>query len=252
MMSFFKMFIVRTYLTIRYFFHWVTGTGSFGRGQAEHMTLSPELSKGSSLQAALFRNHVKQYHECSCSVASVVCVVNVLRQRYGCQGPIVTQQAILEKVRTAHWKERMGPEGYKGRRGLPLSVLLEVVKDSLSAYDIPFKRVEMIRGTLTKGRARVRNQIRGHLKNFQTQDNCLIIAHFDQGSFIKELNIPHISPVGAFDPSTDSVTILDVDSDQKLAYRIPFNRFYKGISIQYAGVFSTFGYKRGGVVVVHL
>ena len=97
-----------------------------------------------------------------------------------------------------------------------------------------------------------RQQILEHLKNFQFLDNCLVIVHFDQGSFIKELNIPHISPVGGFDPSSGLVSILDVDPDQKLAYDIPFNRFYKGIATPYAGVFRPFGYDRGGVVVVHL
>ncbi|WP_020590168.1 phytochelatin synthase family protein [Desulfobacter curvatus] len=252
MMNLFRFCIVRTYLTLRYFFHWATRTGSFGPGQAKHMTPSPGLSKGQSLQAALFRHHVKQYHESSCSVASVVCVVNVLRERYRCPGPIVTQPAILEKVRTAHWKERMGPDGYEGRRGLPLAVLTAVVEDSLRIYDIPFKKVEMIQGCLGQGRTRVRQQIRGHLKNFQFLDNCLIIAHFDQGTFIKEMNIPHISPVGGFDPSTGLVTILDVDPDQESAYDIPFNRFYKGIATRYAGVFRPFGYDCGGIVVIHL
>ncbi|NDY72273.1 phytochelatin synthase [Desulfobacter hydrogenophilus] len=251
MMNLFRFCIVRTYLTIRYFFHWVTRTGSFGPGQARSLTSPPELSKGQSLQAALFRHHVKQYHESSCSVASVVCVVNVLRERYGRPGPTVTQQAILDKVRTAHWKERMGPDGYNGRRGLPLAVLRTVVQDSLVAYGVPFKEVEMIQGALDSGRNRVRRQIFGHLKKFQFLDNCLIIAHFDQGTFIKALNIPHISPVGGFDPSTGFVTILDVDPDQ-LAYDIPFDRFYKGIATGYAGVFRPFGYDRGGVVVVHL
>jgi len=252
MMNLFRFYIVRLYLIIRYFFHWATRTGSFGPGQARHITWFPGRSGGQSLQAALFRHHVKQYHESSCSVASVVCVINVLRERYGCPGPTVTQQAILEKVRTAHWKERMGPDGYKGRRGLPLAVLTAVVQDSLTAYDVPFKKVEMIRGTLNQNRIRIRQQILGLLKKFQFLDNCLIIAHFDQGRFIKELNIPHISPVGRFDPLTGFVTILDVDADQKLAYDIPFNRFYKGIATRYAGVFRPFGYDRGGIVVVHL
>ena len=250
-MNLFRFCIVRTYLTIRYFLHWATRTGSFGPEQTRYITSSPGLSKGQSLQAALFRHHVKQYHESSCSVASVVCVVNVLRERYGCPGPTITQQAILDKVKTAHWKERMGPDGYNGRRGLPLAVLRDVVQDSLMAYDVPFNKVEMIRGAIDPGRARVKQQILGHLKKFKSLDNCLIIAHFDQGTFIKELNIPHISPVGGFDPSTGFVTILDVDPDQ-LAYDIPFNRFYKGIATRYAGVFRPFGYDRGGVVIVHL
>ena len=250
MMNLFRIYIVRPYLIIRYFFHWATRTGSFGPGQARHISSSSELSSGQSLQAALFRHHVKQYHESSCSVASVVSVVNVLRERYGCPGPTVTQQAILEKVRTANWKERMEPDGYMGRRGLPPAVLKAVVQDSLMAYDVPFKKVEMIQGAITQDREM--QQILGHLSNFQFLDNCLIIAHFDQGSFINELNIPHISPVGGFDPSSGLVSILDVDPDQKLAYNIPLNRFYKGIATPYAGVFRPFGYDRGGVVVVHL
>ena len=248
----FKFYIVRVYLTIRYVFHWATGTGSFGPGQARHIASSDERAKGQSLQAALFRHHVKQYHESSCSVASVVGVVNALRERYGCPGPAVTQQAILDKVRTAHWKERMGPDGYNGRRGLPLAVLRDVVQDSLKAYGVPFKRVEMVQGDLGPGKSRVRQLILGHLKKFQSLDNCVIIAHFDQGTFIKELNIPHISPVGGFDPSTDWVTILDVDPDQHQAYDIPFERFYQGIATGYAGVFRPFGYDCGGVVVIQL
>lgn len=252
MMNLFRFCIVRAYLGMRYFFHWMTRTGCFGPGRARYMPPSPELFKGPGLPAALFRHHVKQYHESSCSVASVVCVVNVLRERYKCPGSPITQQAILDKVRTAHWKERMEPGGYNGRRGLPLAVLTQVVKDSLRAYDLPFKKVDMIQGPLAQGGTRFRQQILGSLINFQSLDRCLIIAHFDQGAFIKEWNIPHISPVGGFDLSTGFVTILDVDPDQKQPYRISFDRFYKGISIPYAGVFKPFGYERGGIVVIHL
>ena len=101
-----------------------------------------------------------------------------------------------------------------GRRGLPLGVLTDVVQDSLTTYGVPFKKVEMIQGTLSQSRIMARQQILEHLKNFQFLDNCLVIVHFDQGSFIKELNIPHISPVGGFDPSSGLVSILDVDPDQ--------------------------------------
>ncbi|PIE62428.1 MAG: phytochelatin synthase [Desulfobacter postgatei] len=253
MMNFFRICIVRTYLIIRYLFHWMTRTGSFGPGQARYNTrpFKPS-SERQRLQTALFRHHVKQFHESSCSVATVVCLVNVLRERYKCPGPTVTQQAILEKVKTAHWKERMEPDGYQGRRGLPLGVLTAVVKDSLITYNLPFKMVEMIQGDLNQDSAGLRGQLLGHLENFQFRDNCLIIAHFDQGCFVKELNIPHISPVAGFDPSTGLVSILDVDPEQKLGYEISFNRFCKGISTRYAGVFRPFGYDRGGVVVVHL
>ncbi len=251
-MNQFRFYIVRGYLTLRYFFHWLTRTGCFGAGQGRPFAPSPGFSKGRSLQAGLLRHHVKQYHESSCSVATVVCVVNTLREKYGISGPQVTQASILDTVRTAHWKERMGPDGYNGRRGLPIAVLTDVVRDSLAAYHIPFHRVEMVQGAEKQKSAPARNTIYQCLNAFQSKGNCLIIAHFDQGCFIRELNIPHISPVGDFDPATGTVTILDVDPDQTRPYHIPFSTFYKGISSRYAGVFRPFGYDRGGIVVIHL
>ena len=251
-MNQFRFYVVRTYLILRYYFHRLTGTGCFGAGQAQSFAPPPGLAKGAQLQAGLLRHHVKQYHESSCSVATVVNVVNALREKFKIPGPLVTQQAILDTVRTAHWKERMGPNGYKGRRGLPIGVLGDVVRDSLLAYDIPFHRVEVIQGVGKKNKTQAKRKILQHIKAFQSNNSCLIIAHFDQGCFIQELNIPHISPVGGFDPVTGTVTILDVDPDQVLPYRIPFSTFYKGISSRYAGVFRPFGYDRGGIVVIHL
>ena len=246
-------YFIRYYLIARFTFHRLTRTGCFGRGQAVPFAPGPRYASGPGISAAPFRHHVKQFHESSCSVASVVSVVNVLRERY--HGPgikPVTQKEILNRVREAHWRERMGPDGYQGRRGLPLDILYRVVRASLKDYDIPGCRVELIRASGGEKRREVRRQLISSLRDFQDRDACLIIAHFDQGSFVKELNIPHISPVGAFDSRTGQVPMLDVDPDQPRPYRLPFHRFYKGISTQYGGIFRPFDYGRGGVVVIRL
>lgn len=133
----------------------------------------------------------------------MVSVINALldKDRTLNHGPI-TQQEILEKVRTAHWKERMGSNGYKGRRGLPLEVLGQVVKASLDAYEINYHALEIVQARGEKDLSlAIRATLLSRLKQFETQGNCLIIAHFDQGSFLQELNIPHISPVGDLIPS---------------------------------------------------
>ncbi len=245
-------YIMRGYLYLRYFFHKITGTGTFGADQADTI-LTPYEETQNPLKNALFHHHVKQFHESSCSVASVVCVVNAILEKTGTlnHSPI-TQQEILEKVRTAHWKERMGDNGYKGRRGLPLEVLGQVVKASLDAYGINYHILETIQTQGEKNASQPRKNLLSRLKTFETQGDCLIIAHFDQGCFVRELNIPHISPVGGFDPETQTVTILDVDPSQQHPYQISFDTFYKGISTHYNHVFKHFGYGRGGYVYIQL
>ncbi len=252
-MTTFYRYTIRTYLILRYAFHWLSRTGCFGRHQPVFFTPGFRERSGSTLSAGLFRHHVKQFHESSCSVASVVSVVNTLREKVsGVRTRPVTQAEILDKVRAEHWKERMGPDGHKGRRGLPLAVLGRVVRASLEAYEIPGARVEVIQaGSGRKGR-KIRHKVIRYLKDFHTRDNCILIAHFDQGSFVRELNIPHISPVGGFDPDTGTVTVLDVDPSQPRPYKIPFHTFYRGISTHYGGVFRPFEYGRGGVVVIHI
>jgi len=230
----------------------MTRTGTFGRQLAKPI-LCPHPVTGNQLKDGLFRHHVKQFHESSCSVASVVCVVNAILAKANRlpHGP-VTQQDILEKVRSAHWKERMSDSGYKGRRGLPLPVLGQVVKASLDAYGISYHRVEIVQAQGGKEAQVIRAGLLSRLEQFETQDNCVIIAHFDQGCFVRELNIPHISPVGGFDPATRKVTLLDVDPSQPHPYQISFDTFYKGIASHYNYVFTHFGYGRGGYIYIQL
>ena len=246
-------YIMRGYLYLRYFSHKITRTCAFGLNRAD-IILAPYKETRNTLKNALFRHHVKQFHESSCSVASVVSVVNAILDRSTppSHGPI-TQQEILEKVKAAHWKERMGANGYKGRRGLPLEVLGQVVKASLDAYKINYLSLEIVQARGGKDPSLpIRTSLLSRLKQFETQGNCLIIAHFDQGCFVQELNIPHISPVGGFDPITHKVTLLDVDPSQPHPYQISFDTFYKGISTHYNHVFKHFGYGRGGYIYIQL
>ncbi|MCP4718071.1 MAG: phytochelatin synthase [Desulfobacteraceae bacterium] len=246
-------YIMRSYLYLRYFFHKTTGTGTFGKNRANYIP-TPYKKTENQLKNALFRHHVKQFHESSCSVASVVSVVNAILEKTNPvnQEPI-TQQQILEKVRTAHWKERMGADGYKGRRGLPLKVLGQIVKASLDAYEINYHSLEIVQARAGKKSSRpIRKILLSRLGQFETQGNCMIIAHFDQGCFVQDLNIPHISPVGGFDPDTQKVTILDVDPSQPHPYQISFDTFYKGISTHYNHVFKHFGYGRGGYIYIQI
>ncbi|RJQ58585.1 MAG: phytochelatin synthase [Desulfobacteraceae bacterium] len=240
---------IHTILYLPFVFHKVTRSGSFGPCRAEDVD-GPVPAGGNPLKAGLWKHHVKQFHESSCSVATVVSVVNALR---GADAAPITQMDILETVRTAFWKERMSEKGHKGRRGLPLPVLGEVVTSSLDQYGIGYAAVETVQAQKDPRHSKtIKEVLRRRLNDFEKKGNCLIIAHFDQGAYVPTLNIPHISPVGGFDPHTGEVILLDVDPQQEKPYRVRFDTFYKGLASDYNHVFRPFGYRSGGYVYIKL
>ena len=244
--------MIRAYLFLPYGFRKFTGMGSFGPNTAQYIH-HPVQTGSNYLKEALFKHHVKQFHDSSCSVASVVSVVNAIREHQSCQVGPIDQEDILEKVKTGNWKKRMSEFGHNGRRGLPLPLLGEVVRSSLDAYNIKYSVVETV---LAKKNARqsegIKKVLQKRLIEFEKRGDCLLIAHFDQGVYVKTLNIPHISPVGGFDIKTGRVTILDVDPFQQKPYDITFEVFYKGLSSNYHHVFQPFGYGSGGYIFIKL
>jgi len=245
--------VLRPYLYLQYFFQKFIWTGSSKKDPAVYIK-TPHEDTGNPIKDGLFKYHVKQFQASACSVAAIVSVVNTLLDR-DCvlNGALVTQQALLEKVKTAHWKERMSDMGYKGRRGLPLHTLGHVVESSLAAYKIPCQSIETVQATQDPKRSKqIKQVLRNRLAQYEKMGNCLILSHFDQGSFISDLHIPHISPVGGFDPVSGKVTLLDVDTSQTYPYQISFDTFYKGLSYNYNVLFRKFGYAEGGYVFIRL
>jgi hypothetical protein len=147
----------------------------------------------------------------------------------------------------------MTDQGYKGRRGLPLPVLGDVVESSLDAYGIRYKAVETVPARKNPDQSdKIRADLWKRLHDFEERGSCLVIVHFDQGAYVPTLNIPHISPVGGFDTKTGEVVILDVDPEQDKPYKITFDTFYNGLSSNYNHILRPFGFGSGGYVYVKL
>lgn len=244
---------IRVYLYARYYIEKATRSGGFGKHRAVYVKKSAAVSNG-RLKDFLHYYHVKQFHESSCSVASVASAVNALLAYQGNapQTP-VTQHELLDRIRVAHWKERMGENGYKGKRGLPLDVLGQVVKKSLDDYGVSYRRMDIVSANPEAARVeKFKDKLRDRLHRFETGGEGLMIVHFNQGRFLPELHIPHISPVGGFDDTKGRVTMLDVDPAQQNPYRISFDTFYRGISCNYHHLFKPFGYTCGGYIWIQL
>jgi hypothetical protein len=244
--------LIRPYLYSRYTFHRLTGTGAFKTDQFSYVpaAISPQWN---ALKRAVWKHHVKQFHDSSCSVASVVACVNAMRSLEKAASHPISQAEILDRVTTGHWKARMSDGGYRGHRGLPLPLLGQVVKDSISAYQLTVRGVYVVQTPKSASPASpIRETLKKRLRDFDRHGSGLIIAHFDQGSIVPTLNIPHISPVGAYHAATSQVTLLDVDPEQKKPYQVDFNTFYKGLSCDYFHLFEAFGYGSGGYVYIQI
>ena len=76
----FLKWVIRPWLYLQYYFQKFTKTGTFGKNHAIYIQ-TPYEKTGNPLKDGLFKHHVKQFHESSCSVASVVAVVNTLLDR---------------------------------------------------------------------------------------------------------------------------------------------------------------------------
>ena len=62
----------------------------------------------------------------------------------------------------------MGTNGYKGRRGLPLTVLGQVVKASLDAYEINYLSLEIVQAQGEKDQSSpIRATLLSQLKQFE-------------------------------------------------------------------------------------
>lgn len=205
---------------------------------------------------ALRLNFVHQFNERSCSVASVSMVLNAARMivhPMGDHEAPITQEDILARVDTIHWRERVSRKGYHNRRGLPIEMLGIAVESSFATYRISFEAMDVVAlHSKIHDMERRKEELRLRLIGFEKGNDTFLIAHFNQGIFTGGPHIPHISPVGAFDHKKDRVMILDVDPELTEPYWVPFETFFKGLTWDYYGILKKFGYVGGGYVWICL
>lgn len=163
---------------------------------------------------ALNSFYVPQANDLSCSAASVVAVINALRASIlepACDTPNITEERILADVRASRWRECVTPPGLDGRTGLTLAELSDVVRASLSRYELTGYAVETmeVRQQTPETLERFRRLL---IENERRGDDFLIV-HFLQDEITRAPGGPfaHISPIGAYDAATKRVLIMDVD-----------------------------------------
>lgn len=181
---------------------------------------------------ALIPYYVPQLNEAACSVASVAMVVNAAVRAgrpLGNEDRNVTQQALLDKVRDAQWKERVSAGNLPLRHGLTLAQLGEVTAASLQAFGDANAAVATVPADgSSEGLARFRATLAAN----ETSAREALLLHFVQDELTDAPGgpYPHISPVGAYDAEHRRVLILDVDREWYEPYWVSDEVLWRALS----------------------
>ncbi len=160
--------------------------------------------------------YVPQFTSSACSVASVAMALNFARGLpEDSQAPIVTQKALLDKVADAEWTKR----GAEGGDGVTFDQFLSVLEASLEIYGIHGYGIQVIRPRSADAASLAK--LRAALTANEASGDDLILMYFNQGVLTGDWDDAHISPIGAYDPSTHKALVMDVDREWYVPYWSP-------------------------------
>lgn len=196
---------------------------------------------------ALITHYTGQHNSLSCSAAAVVMVLNAINRTHGdlrAQDANYQQSKLIDEVKAGNWKERVTGDGWKGRKGLTLAELADVMTDALKTQGITGWTVSFrfFQDTTPKSL----EELRAILQTNESSADDFVILHFLQDRLTDDPGGPyaHISPVGAYDAASGRVLILDVDREYYGPYWVSVERLLTALTARTP----TYGY--GGLLIV--
>ena len=195
----------------------------------------------------LINHYTGQNNSLSCSVATVTMVLNAIARTQGdlrASDAYYQQSKLIDDVKAAHWKEHLTGAGWKGRVGLTLAELEEVVLDTFKTYGIKGWTVSL--RSFKDATPEALRELRAILEANEASANDFVILHFLQDRLTNDPGGPyaHISPVGAYDAASGSVLVLDVDREYYGPYWVSVERLLTALSAE------TPAYGHGGLLIV--
>lgn len=177
---------------------------------------------------ALISYYVPQFNGAACSAASVSMVLNAARaqQPQTADQKNISQEDLLNRVETEHWKDRMSLKGYLGSHGLSLDRLGKVTEAALKTYGFPKGTVKVV--TIPNASEATQAELKKVLLKKRSTD--FILANFNQRIFTDDADVGHIAPVGAYDPDKNRVLILDPDREYYGPYWVSMKTFLQGMA----------------------
>lgn len=165
----------------------------------------------------------------SASAASLVMVLNALRkdQELTAADELVTEVALLKKVKTENWSKQISG---KKPPGVMLAQLGKIAESALVAYGLTSFHAEalVISDSTDESYAKVRKIL---VEN-EADPSSIVVANYLQSAFTgdPEGAVGTYSPVAAYDVEKDRVLILETDRKYYEPYWVSLRDFLTGIA----------------------
>lgn len=165
--------------------------------------------------------YLPQLTDSSCSVATATMIVNAARsgQTFTTNQPLATQKDLLQRVNDTDWIKRVS----QGGDGVTLDQLNVFMAKALEAYGVHNFTIDVVHlENNSKKNATLLHQV---LMETEKTGKTFMIANFNQKFFTGTISVGHFAPVGAYDPQTKRVLIMDPDRQLYEPYWVPENLF---------------------------
>lgn len=161
---------------------------------------------------ALSPYYVPQATGSACSLASVTMMLNALRGLPGLASErLITQKQLLDAVGDDHWRAAVAEDG----EGISFTELEVYVRRGLDAYGLTAE-VEVFRPQDSSPQTLA--ELRRILTENEQSEGDIILLAFDQGTLTGDAGYGHIAPLGAYDPATRRVLVMDPDRSWYVPY----------------------------------
>jgi hypothetical protein len=162
---------------------------------------------------SLISYYIPQTTPGSCGSASLVMVLNAalaLKDRFS-EDAVITEKMLWKRVKPCLWgydwkkcpKKTSG--NYAGEHGVNLDQYASIARDAFEKY----RMKSQVRAVHVLSRLALQEEVLSALKNLGPR--FFLISNFNQKFFTQDTSVGHFAPVGAYDPSTRRVLILDPD-----------------------------------------
>ncbi|MCB1416629.1 MAG: phytochelatin synthase family protein [Phyllobacteriaceae bacterium] len=167
--------------------------------------------------------YLPQQTNAACSLASIAVAMNTLRGLPpASDDTLITQDNLLETVANPVWSEQAKQDG----DGVKFADLLDAVSKSTQALGI---EAEISSVQPASDEAVTLDAFRAVLAANEKSSSDVLIVYFNQGVVTGDWDGPHVSPIGAYDPQTDRVLVMDVDREWYVPYWTPVSVLFEAL-----------------------
>jgi hypothetical protein len=179
--------------------------------------------------------YLPQQTTSDCSVAAIAMTVNALRGLpANADQQLVTENSLMGGVADEEWMVKVTEDG----NGVTFEDTSRYLRKAFDAFELANVSIKSVQPVAASPAAL--NGLRAALAENEKSADTVMLVYFNQGVITGDWDGPHISPIGAYDATSDRVLIMDVDRTWYVPYwtstETLLAALVKPISEQHAGL----------------